>query len=134
MEFFEATKTFITATLAGENGFKEVAGTQLSDEYFAYKDNVRSDSYWWVVDKASGLAISNKLKTLKDCKEFLANLSEEDKAKIEQIKQSQKYKDQCDKLANWAPATNESLDFNAFFEALNNLYEEVQQKELLWQD
>ena len=46
MEFFEATKTFITATLAGENGFKEVAGTQLSDEYFAYKDGVRSETWW----------------------------------------------------------------------------------------
>ena len=39
MEFFEAIKTFITAVRSEPSGFKEVAGTKISDEYFAYKDS-----------------------------------------------------------------------------------------------
>ena len=133
MEFFEAIKTFVTATKADKSGFVEVAGTSLSPEYFAYKDSVRSENWWWVVDKASGLAISPKLKTFKDCKEFLTNLSDEEKTKIEQKKAEPFYKEQCAKLAAWKPAETESLDFDVVFEELNTLYEEVEQK-LLFED
>ena len=133
MEFFEAIKTFVTATKADKSGFVEVAGTSLSPEYFAYKDSVRSENWWWVVDKASGLAISPKLKTFKDCKEFLTNLSDEEKTKIEQKKAEPFYKEQCAKLAAWKPTETESLDFDVVFEELNTLYEEVEQK-LLFED
>lgn len=132
MEFFEAIKTFITASRSGNGGFKEVAGTQLSDEYFAYKDGVRSTTWWYVVDKASGLTISPKLNSLKECKEFLANLSDELKTKIAEAKQNPKYKEQCDKLAAWKPVETESLDFDAVFEELNSIYEEVEQEVLEW--
>ena len=128
MEFFEAIKTFITASRSGKDGFKEVAGTNLSDEYFAYKDGVRSTTWWYVVDKASGLAVSPRLNSLKECKEFLANLSDELKAKIAEAKQSPKYKEQCNKLAAWKPVETESLDFKAVFEELNDLYTEVEQE------
>jgi hypothetical protein len=42
MEFFEAIKTFIIATRAEASGFKEIAGTKLSDEFFAYKEEGRT--------------------------------------------------------------------------------------------
>lgn len=128
MEFFEAVKTFVTASRAGKDGFVEVAGTNLSDEYFAYKDGVRSETWWWVVDKASGLAIPPKQKSLKDCKEFIANLSDEMKDKIAAARQNQKYENQCAKLAAWKPVETESLDFDIVFEELNNLYTEVEQE------
>ena len=128
MEFFEALKTFITATRAGEGGFKEVSGTQLTDEYFAYKDGVRNETWWWVIDIKSGLAVAPKFKTLKDCKDWLKNISDEELAKIEQKKLEPRYQEQCNKLAAWKPTTTESLDFDVVFEALNDLYEEVGQE------
>lgn len=132
MEFFEAIKTFITATLSGEGGFKEVSGTQLTDEYFAYKDGVRSETWWWIVDIKSGLAISPKLKSLKECREWLKNISNDALVKIEQKKLEPFYQEQCAKLAAWKPVETESLDFDIVFEALNDLYEEVNQEVLEW--
>ena len=132
MEFFEAIKTFITATHSGKNGFKEVSGIQLSDDYFAYKDGVRSETWWWIVDIKSGLAIPPKHNSLKDCKEWLKNISEEDLAKIEQKKLEPFYQEQCVKLAAWKPVETESLDFDIVFEALNDLYNEVDQEVLEW--
>jgi hypothetical protein len=42
MEFFEAIKTFVAATIAEPSGFKEIAGTQISDEFFANKEEGRT--------------------------------------------------------------------------------------------
>lgn len=132
MEFFEALKTFITASRSGENGFKEVSGTQLTDEYFAYKDGVRSETWWWIIDIPSGLAIAPKMKSLKDCKDYLKNIPNEELAKIEQARLSDQYKEQCAKLAAWKPTKTEELDFDGAFAALNELYEEVDQEILKW--
>ena len=128
MKFFEALKTFATASKAAKSGFEEVSGTQLSDEYFAYKDSVKTYVWWWVVDIASGLAVSPKLNSLKECRDWLKNLSDEDRAKIEQKKLEPFYKAQCEKRAAWKPEAVESLDFDIVFEQLNNLYEEVGQE------
>ncbi|MBP5693852.1 MAG: hypothetical protein J6X03_00105 [Bacilli bacterium] len=91
-----ATKTFKTMTL---RGIVEVPGTKLSDEYFAYKIEIKGTlGYWCIVDTASGLSIASKLKTLKDCKDYVANLSEEEIAKINASRATEKYKAQCEKM------------------------------------
>lgn len=92
------TKT--TYYISNHNGsFKAVSGTKLSDGFFAFKHDI---SYfgWCITDIASGLALVNKLKTLQDCKNFIASFSESNKAKIEQFRQTPRYLEQCKLVAD----------------------------------
>ena len=125
MEFFEALQTYIIYTRS--EGFKEVTGTKLSDEYFAYKSDVRGFG-WSITDTASGLSIATKLDTLAACKEYLKHISNEELAKIENIRLTDKYKEQCQKLAEFKAPKTESFDFMEAFEALNDLYTEAPQQ------
>lgn len=121
MEFFEALQTYVIFTRS--EGFKEVTGTKLSDEYFAYKSDVRGFG-WSITDTASGLSIATKLDTLAACKEYIKNLSDEELAKIENIRLTDKYKEQCQKLAEFKAPKTESFDFMEAFEALDEIYTE----------
>ena len=120
MEFFEAIKTYFIAKIDGT--FEEVAGTRLTDEYFAHKSDVRGFG-WTITDTASGLSIATKLPTLKACKDYLASLTDEQLTEIERIRQTEKYKDQCAKLAGQKPVIQETFDFMDAFETLDGLYE-----------
>ena len=121
MEFFEALQTYVIFTRS--EGFKEVTGTKLSDEYFAYKSDVRGFG-WSITDTASGLSIATKLDTLAACKEYIKNLSDEELTKIENIRLTDKYKEQCQKLAEFKAPKTESFDFMEAFEALDEIYTE----------
>lgn len=121
MEFFEALQTYIIYTRS--EGFKEVTGTKLSAEYFAYKLDVRGFG-WSITDTASGLSIATKLDTLAACKEYIKNLSDEELTKIETIRLTDKYKEQCQKLAEFKAPKTESFDFMEAFEALDKIYTE----------
>ena len=81
------------------DGIKSVNGKKLSDEYFANQSDVKNFG-WAVTDTASGLSIVTKLPTFKACKEYLDNLSEEEKAKIAKLKETDKYKKQCELIKN----------------------------------
>ena len=89
------------------NGIETVNGKKLSDEYFANQSDVKYFG-WAITDAASGLSIVTKLPTFKACKDYLANLSDEEKAKIAKLKETDKYKKQCELLKN-APL-NEDIE------------------------
>ena len=91
------------------NTFSKVDGTKLSDEYFAYKSDVRGFG-WFITDFASGSYIACELDSLKACKEYLANMTPEEKEKIEQVKQTPKYQERCDKLADYIATHRDYLD------------------------
>ena len=124
MEFFEALKTFIIDTRS--EGLKEVAGTKLSDEYFAHNEGPYSK--WHISDIASGLAVVTKLPTLAACKDWLKNIDDETLSKIETARLTDKYKAQCDKVAAFKTKTVESFDFMEAFEALDDLEKDSEQK------
>lgn len=143
MEFFEAIKTFIIATRASESGFQEIAGTKLSDEFFAYKEEGRTlhpEARWIISDIKSGLGLPSKeakgallrFTTLKDCKDWVANIPEEYRQKIDAAKAKPEYAEACQKLAAWKPVETESLDFDVVFEELNKIYEDINQVVLEW--
>ena len=145
MEFFEAIKTFIIATRAEASGFREIAGTKLSDEFFAYKEEGRTlhpEARWIISDIKSGLGIPNKEKkgallrfaTLKDCKDWVANIPEEYQQKIAEAKADPKYAEACQRLEDFknSKVETESLDFDVVFEELNKIYEDINQVELEW--
>jgi len=122
MEFFEALQTFIIDTRSV--GLKEVTGTKLTDEYFAYQSDVKSFG-WTISDIASGLSIATKLPTLKACKEFIKNMDNDFLAKIEQARLSDKYKEQCAKVAAYKPETTESMSIIEAFDLLEGIYDKV---------
>lgn len=109
-----AKKYFITVRTNKEGTeytFKEVDGSKLNKEYFAYQSDVRGRG-WSITDVNSGVSIKFGLPTLKACKEYLAGLSEEDLAKIVEKKQTSTYKEICQKLLDFKDKTNElDLDF-----------------------
>ena len=109
------------------NTFAPVDGTKLNDEYFAYKSDVRGFG-WFITDVASGGYIANNLPSLKACKEYLANLSDEDKAKIEDIKQSPKYKERCEKLADYIATHAATLSISEAFDLLDDIYGKLDEK------
>lgn len=88
-------------------GFKRVNATILSDEFIAHKNNY---SQWCVTDAASGLLIQSNFRTLADAKEFVDNMDAEMKSKIEAVRQSAKYKEACDRLANADPEQYEMYE------------------------
>ena len=92
-----------------EYHFKKVDGTNLNKEFFAYKSDVRGAG-WSVTDKASGISIKIKLATLKECKDYLANLSEEDQARIADLRQKPRYQKNCNALAEFKLTDNQELN------------------------
>lgn len=92
-----------------EYHFKKVDGTNLNKEFFAYKSDVRGAG-WSVTDKASGISIKIKLATLKECKDYLANLSEEDQARIADLRQKPRYQKICKELAEFKLTENQELN------------------------
>lgn len=101
-----------TNTDGSEYTFKKVNGSKLSKEYFAYQSDVRGMG-WSVTEVASGVSIKLKLPTLKACKEYLANIPEEDAARIEEVHQTEKYKKICQDLADFKAKEND--EFNQDF-------------------
>ena len=89
--------------------FKKVDGTNLNKDFFAYKSDVRGAG-WSVTDKASGISIKIKLATLKECKDYLANLSEEDQARIADLRQKPRYQKICNELAEFKLSDNQELN------------------------
>jgi hypothetical protein len=122
MEFFEALKTYIIDTRS--EGLKEVTGTKLTDEFFAYQSDVKSFG-WTITDIASGLSIATKLPTLKACRDFIKDMSDEFLAKIEQARLSDKYKAQCERVAAYKSNPVESLSMAEAFDLLDGLYDKV---------
>jgi hypothetical protein len=120
MEFFEALKTFIIDTR--NEGLKEVAGTKLSYEFFAHNEGPYSK--WHISDIASGLAIMTKLPTLAACKEYIKNMPEDMRARIDAAKQNDWYAAQCEKVANFKPIKVEDFNFNDAYDELDRLYAE----------
>lgn len=89
--------------------FYKVKGTKLTDDLFAFKD--AEHVYGWsVTDKLSGLALKTGFPTLKACKEFVANLTEEDWAKINEQRQKPKYLNLCKELADFILADTDELN------------------------
>ena len=80
-KYFITVRTNVEGT---EYTFKEVDGSKLNKEYFAYKRDVIPKD-WIITDLESGVSIKTGLATLKACKEYLAGLSEEDLAMISKI-------------------------------------------------
>lgn len=77
-------------------GFKKVEGTILDKDFFAYKNKYTG---WTITDKASGLMLKNNFKTLADAKDYLKTLTPEELEKINEVRSTEKYKEQCAKLA-----------------------------------
>ena len=82
-----------------DGSFKPVNGTALSNGFFAYKHET---SYfgWCITDIASGLSLVNKLKTLQECRSFIASFSEANKAKIDSFRTTPRYLEQCKLVAD----------------------------------
>jgi len=146
MEFFEALKTFIIATRSSESGFEEIAGTQLSDEYFAYKDDGKTlhpEARWIISDIKSGKALPSKetkgallrFATLKDCREWLKDMPEEYKQKIDEVRATTEYASACQKLEEFKKGLikTESLDFMEAFEALSEIYAESLEQDSIFE-
>ena len=126
MEFFEALETYIIDTHS--QGLKEVTGTRINREYFAYRSDV-PDFGWSITDTASGLALAIKLPTLKACRDYLRALTPEDRAKIEQARSTEEYKKQCEKVFKHQ-MKGTLFDFDEAYNALNEIYEDIDQKSL----
>ena len=125
MEFFEALQTFIIDT-KGE-GLKEVTGTRLTDDYFAFQSDVKSFG-WTVSDKASGVAVATKLPTLKACRDYVKNIPDDTLARWEQFRLSDVYKAQCKRIASFKSKPIEPENVNEAFDLLDSLYEVLDQK------
>jgi len=123
MEFFEALKTFLIDTR--NEGIKEVAGTELTDGFFAYKKELRGKAYWVITDIASGTSIPGDFPTLKACKEFMANVPEEIRQKIDFARSTESYKVQCEKIAAYKPTQTEDYDFDNAYDELSDLYDDT---------
>jgi len=121
MEFFEALQTFIIDTRS--EGLKEVTGTRLTDEYFAHNEGPYSK--WHITDTASGLSIATKLPTLKACREYIKDIPDDILAKIEQVRLTDKYKEQCQKVASFKAKPVESLSMQEAFDLLDGLYDKA---------
>ena len=89
--------TVRTNPSGSEYTFKKVIGSKLSKEYFAYQSDVRGRG-WSITDVASGISFKLGLPTLKACKDYLANISEEDLNRIEEFKHRAIYKKICQSL------------------------------------
>lgn len=89
--------------------FKKVKGSKLNSNYFAYKSDISGFGYS-ITDVNSGVSIKTKLPTLAACKEYLANLSEEEQAKIDEKKKTAKYQEVCKKLADFIMQDNQELE------------------------
>ena len=122
MEFFEALQTFVIDTRS--EGLKEVTGTRLTDDYFAYQSDVRGFG-WTITDTASGLSIATKLPTFKACKEYVKNIPDDILARIEQARLSDKYKAQCERVAAFKAAPVEPESVVEAFNLLDGLYDKV---------
>lgn len=127
MEFFEALETYIIDTHS--QGLKEVTGTRLNREFFAYRSDV-PDFGWSITDTASGLALAVKLPTLKACKDYLRALTPEIRAQIDQARSTERYKAQCDKIFKYQ-MKDTLFDFDEAYEALNDISKEIDQKKLI---
>jgi hypothetical protein len=122
VELFEAKETYYLANRDGS--FIAVAGTKLSNGLFAHKHELAYFG-WCISDIKSGLLVKNKLKTLKDCKDYVINMPEEEKEKIERARQKQSYAELCNKLAKYKESSEKTeLDFE---EAYNELSREQDQ-------
>lgn len=89
--------------------FYKVKGTKLTDDLFAFKD--AEHVYGWsVTDKLSGLALKTGFPTLKACKEYVANFTEEDWAKINEQRKKPRYLNLCKELADFILAENNELN------------------------
>jgi len=89
----------------------KVPGTSLGFGLFACRDQGKSinpERRWKITDIDSGAAIFDlempkvplRFVSLAECKEWVANIPEEYKAKIEAIRSSEKYKQLCQDFAN----------------------------------
>ena len=94
----EAKETYYITTLDGS--FKAVNGTKLSNGFFAYKSDVSGWGYA-ITDTASGLLLANRIRTIKDCKEFINNMSDKAKQSLENVRKGQDYLAHCKKLAKY---------------------------------
>ena len=100
--------TVRTNPSGSEYTFKKVNGSKLSKEYFAYQSDIRGRG-WSITDVNSGVSIKLNLPTLKACKEYLASLSDEDRARIEEAHKSEKYQKMCQDLADFKSNANDEL-------------------------
>ena len=98
MNLKEAKESYYLANRDGS--FIATSGTKLSNGLFAHKKDTNF-LLWCISDIKSGLLLKSKFKTLKDCKDYVASLPEEDKEKIERVRQGQNYIELCDKLAEY---------------------------------
>ena len=105
-EFYVAIRTNLDGS---EYTFKKVNGSKLNKEYFAYQSDVKSCG-WSVTDIASGVSVKLKLPTVKACKEFLTNLSEEDAERLAAFKQKPVYKRICQELEAFKAQDGKELD------------------------
>lgn len=115
-ELFEAKENYYLANRDGS--FPAVAGTKLSNGLFAHKKDT-SFMLWCISDIDSGLLLKGKFKSLKDCKDYVANMSEEEKQKLADIRQTQEYLGLCDRLKEVTSKANESLSFEEAYEELS---------------
>jgi len=143
MEFFESIKTFIVASRSEDAPFKEVAGTQLTDELFAYKEEgftLHPEARWIISDIASGRALPSKdtkgallrFATLRDCRAWVKDMPVEYKEKIEEVKASPEYVEACKAVLDFKNGlvVKDEFEFKEAFEALNELYTDINHKEL----
>ena len=89
-------KEFIIPIIGGT--FQKVRGTLLDNQLFAH--NGGKFTKWNVSDVASGLSIKSFLPSLAECKKFVEEMPEQLKAKIEEKRQTPKYKEIVDKIAS----------------------------------
>ena len=115
-ELFESKESYYLANRDGS--FSEVAGTKLSNGLFAHKKD-SNFLLWCISDIKSGLSVETKLKTLKDCKDFVANMTEEEREKIDNIRKTSGYLDLCAKLEIAKNKVRESFNFNEAYDELN---------------
>ena len=113
----EANQKYIITSR--ESNYKEVSGTKLNSEFFAHK----SDTFlgWCITDTASGLLVVSKLPTLKSFNEFIKGMPEDLKQKIQDARQTERYKDFCAKLPK--SLTEDFSKMEDPFEELNKEYE-----------
>ena len=125
-----ASKQFIITLIDKlNNDLKVVNGQPVSDEFFVYKPVKAYRPGWRVVDKASGGMINkDPFALVKDAKDFAKNLPEDVKQQLEAVRQTDKYKAVCAKVADGYTHIedlplyeNFIYPANTFLEAINNL-------------
>lgn len=105
---------------------EKVKGTDLGNGLYAYNNGAYMG--WCLCDIASGTFIQGHFKTLVEVKDFVANMSQELKDKIEAARQTPEYAKACERVKVETEHAIEPLESFNFKDAMAALDEDFQEK------